>query len=406
MSAVATAIEVAQIFKTGHDAYKDFKKSDSLISYTNTCRVEPITLIDEKCKFLPFLGDVLQTAHSIFAGYYLQAVSLEAVIGSVQVIKRLDKFSPSREAFMPSFEDFKNGLPKYGIEADPLMNTSNGTLDPMMGGVSPTVKHPGTTGSGNTPHDDLQAARDEEEYQRQQTLNNRTDKKYNDQHMTGYGDSLKTIKDASNMAVGKIIEITLTHEDRTLTLPIAIRLNTKTIDNQSLLHILGQSVDNKSAKARYHGWRSGELEFWKDIVFMEDLIKAHRTTLAKDKTGTYAELRKRATNNANKAVMSGEFSVGTASAITIISDSTRKDLEFRIGGKLSDFKTRQRVFEDCYMMLLFVIDAEYEHCTIYHRGLSMSTDMSLREMKLANKNDSGMITDVLKAFVSGHAVSF
>ena len=49
----------------------------------------------------------------------------------------------------------------------------------------------------------------------------------------------KTIKDANNIAVGKLIEVELVHNERTLRLPIAIRLNTKTIDTQSLLHILG-----------------------------------------------------------------------------------------------------------------------------------------------------------------------
>lgn len=366
VAAALTAIQVAQNFKDVANSAMmingEYQRSDSLISYTNTCRVEPITLVDEKCAYLPFLGEILQTAHSIFAGYYLQAVSLEAVIGSVQVIKRLDKFSPNRSANIPTFEDFKDGLPKYGVEA----------YDSMMNHIP-----------DKAPEKNIKPTT-----------------------MTGSGDSLRTIKDANNMAVGKVIEITLTHEDRSISIPIAIRLNTKTIDNQSLLHILGQSKQNKTAKDRYHGWKSGELEFWKDIVLCEDLIKAHRTTLAHDKSGTYAEMRNRATKNASAAAMSKEFSVGTASAITIISDSTRKELEFQIAGKLSDFKTRQQVFEDCYMMLLFVVDAEYEHVTIYHRGLNMSTDMSLREMKLANKNDGGMITDVLKAFISGHAPTF
>lgn len=388
-----SALAIADAFKKGIYIAGTLERSDSLVSYTQDCRIEPITLIDEKVMYLPFLGDILQTANSIFAGYYLQAVSLDATIGSVQVLRRLDKFNPTRSPYLHSFEDFKEGLPKYGIEA----------MDDY----------------GNSIGDEKQRRQQEKDREdredRLNTFKERTwkdeDRKYEQDrrqmHLTGASrDTIKNIKDANNMAVGKLIEVELVHNDKTLRLPIAIRLNTKTVDNQSLLHILGNSKDNKSAKERYHGWKAGELQFWRDIVMCEDLIKAHRTTLAKDKSGIYAEMLRRKNGNSLAMAMSKELSVGTASAITIISDSTRKELEYQIGGKLSDFNIRSRIFADTFMMLMFVVDAEYEHVTIYHRGMNMSTDMSVKEMKIANKNDSSMITDVLKSFISGHAPSF
>ena len=83
--------------------------------------------------------------------------------------------------------------------------------------------------------------------------------------------------------------------------------------------------------------------------------------------------------------LSKDLSVGTASNIIVISDSTRKELEFQVGGKLSDFNVRSKIFSETYMMLMFVVDAQYEHVTIYHRGLNMSTDMSLKEIKVPIK---------------------
>lgn len=385
------ATSVVEGFKTGVMVQGMIERSDSLISYTRDCRIEPITLIDERVAYLPFLGEVLQTANSIFAGYYLQAVSLDAVIGNINVLKRLDKFNPTRSPYVHTFEDFKEGLPKFAVEA---VDDYGNYFDPNM---SPKERD-----SLTKMQDDLTRQR-ETKNRIQQAIGGKPGEA---SMVKGNYDNIKTIKDANNMAVGKLIEVTLTHNDKTLTLPIAIRLNTKTIDSQSLLHILGNTKDNKSAKERYHGWKSGELQFWRDIVFAEDLIKAHRTTLAKDKSGVYAEMMKRRNGNIVAAAMSKELSVGTASNITIISDATRKEVEYAIGGKLSDFRVRNRIFNDTYTMLLFVIDAEYEHVTIYHRGLNVATDMSVKEMKIANKNDSSMITDVLKAFVSGHAPTF
>lgn len=378
----SSAISVAEHFKKAVNVTGMVARSDSLIAYTKDCRVEPITLIDEKIMFLPALGEILQTANSIFAGYYLQAVSIDAVIGDIKVLKRLDKFNPTRSPYLHSFEDFKEGLPKYGIESDPLMG------------------HGSFSGNSSDKKETEKEKLDRIKFEQDNA--DRLDRK----KMGNGSFDTKTIKDANNIAVGKLIEVELVHNERTLRLPIAIRLNTKTIDTQSLLHILGNSKDNKSAKERYHGWKSGELSFWKDIVLCEDLIKAHRTTLAKDKSGVYAEMMARRNGNILAMAMSKELSVGTASSIVVMSDSTRKDLEYQIGGKLSDFRTRERIFNDSYMMLMFVIDAEYEHATIYHRGLAVATDMSFKEMKNASKNDNTMITDVLKAFVSGNAPSF
>ena len=391
-----SAIAIGEAFKTGVNVAGMIQRSDSLVSYTQDCRIEPITLIDEKVMYLPFLGDILQTANSIFAGYYLQAVSLDATIGSVNVLKRLDKFNPTRSPYLHSFEDFQEGLPRYGIEA--MDDYGNEIIrGKSIGNPTDWSKLSPSEAMELASKDPAKAA----EYQRYIRKN---------LHSKGSHDSVggdvRAIKDANNMAVGKLIEVELVHNDKTLRLPIAIRLNTKTVDTQSLLHILGNSKDNKSAKERYHGWRSGELQFWRDIVLCEDLIKAHRTTLAKDKSGIYAEIMNRKNGNALATVMSKELSVGSASAITIMSDSTRKELEYQIGGKLSDMRVRNRIFQDTYMMLMFIVDAEYEHVTIYHRGLNMSTDMSVKEMKIASKNESGMITDVLKSFISGHAPSF
>lgn len=375
------ATSVVEAFKTGVMVNGLVKRSDSLISYTKECRIEPITLVEDKLTYLPYLGDILQTANSMFAGYYLQAISMDAVVGGCSVLKRLDKFNPERSPYLHTLESYNIGLPKFGLEAN---------INSMLG-MPPD------------PKDSIKSIKDAKEKSQEFFLKEKNEK----EHIQGHNrETLVNIKEANNIAVGKLLEVELKHEDKTLKLPVAVRLNIKTIDNPSLLHILSLGKDNKSAKERYHGWRSGELQFWRDIVFAEDLIKAHRNTLAKDKSGVYAELMRKKNNNILAMALSKDLSVGTASNIIVISDKTRKELEFNVGGKLSDFNVRSKIFSETYMMLMFVVDAEYEHVTIYHRGLNMSTDMSLKEIKVANKNDSSMITDVLKAFVSGHAPTF
>lgn len=347
--------------KTGEQLKKDVQKlgndfimRDSLISYTKSTRVEPITLVDERIVYQPYISDVLQTANSIFAAYYLQALSVDNTIGSVSVLKRLDKFNPERSAYMYSAEDFSEGLPKFSREQEIASMEANYPV--------PYKKQHDSVNVGNTARD---------------------------------------IREAANLAVGKIFDVKFKEGEVEYSIPVAVRLAVNTVDSSSLIHILGIGKDNKSSKARYHAWRSGELKFFRDIVMAEDLIQAHKSAMGKDKSGVYAEILKRRSINMVSAVASQEISIGTASNIAIISDVTRKELEFEIGGKLSDYNVRNNIFKDTYMMLLFVIDAEYEHVTIYHRGIHQPTDLSIKELRSMAKGNGPDVNDILKAFVKG-----
>ena len=71
-------------------------KADSLVDYTQVARVEPICMISADCLYLESLPAVQQSALSLFAGYYLQAVAISATVGKVSVFKTLDKINPNR----------------------------------------------------------------------------------------------------------------------------------------------------------------------------------------------------------------------------------------------------------------------------------------------------------------------
>ncbi|MFO5736462.1 hypothetical protein, partial [Klebsiella pneumoniae] len=68
--------------------------------------------------------------------------------------------------------------------------------------------------------------------------------------------------------------------------------------------------------------------------------------------------------------------------------STHKTVSISIYGRIDDFATRQKIFDNSYLMMLVVIDDRYERVTIYHRGVDLSTSHQLDENKM-NKNYTG-----------------
>lgn len=333
-------------------------KSDSLIEYAKVTRVEPITMVDESIIHLDFMPEVMNSLNTIFAGYYLQAAMISLNVGSVDTIKHLDRLNPDRDPAegagffigdMISGESYQFALPRpnqaVGLEA------------------------------------------------------------YGDKGRSEAGsrDGVEMINRVANLSVGKMIDVNVESEGHKATIPVSVRLIVSGIASPTLVHILADESKDKSVRERFHGWRSGQLDLWRDLILCQDLIDEHRSTLMKDKSGVYAATRGRRNRNRLSAIFSMKPSVATASNLVVLSEDSARELEREVGGRLKDARTRKRVFESTYVMLMVVVDPKWEQVTIYHRGIDTPTELSVREMKSANKGSGPDVTEILKAYQLGQA---
>ena len=335
-------------------------KADSLIDYTRNLRVEPITLIDSDLLYHDGLPEVMQSLQSLFAGYYLQAVAVSTTVGKISVMRHLDKLNPNRKpldsaadtaGWLLATESYKHRLPRP--------NDLRVALEAADG----SAQRPSNFGSGR--------------------------------------DTMSTLKELTNLSVGKMLSVEITDGLHHATIPISIRLMASSIPTQSLVHILSVGNEDKSAKERYHAWKAGRLEFIKDLVFCQDLIDAHRKNLIADKDGLYANILKRHRGNQISTMVSGNPSVATASNLAVLSSDTVSQLELKINGKFKDFRTREKVFKETYMMIVAVVDKEWDRVTFYHRGISEATEVGMRDLKVANKGSGPDVSDILKAYQIG-----
>ena len=72
-------------------------KQQSLANFTSAARVEPLAIISSDCIHVEELPMILQSVNSLFAAYYLQAISLIGTVDKVQVVKLLDQLNPTRD---------------------------------------------------------------------------------------------------------------------------------------------------------------------------------------------------------------------------------------------------------------------------------------------------------------------
>ena len=344
-------------------------KTSSLVSATSVARVEPIVIVDKDCLFLEYLPDILQSTQSIFVGYWLQALSLITNVGDVNVGRVLDKLNPNRKV---DTSGFLNTIVSAGIGKESLTYASESLKYKL-----PTV-----------------------------ALEAKDDKKAKDDNKGGALAKVDNIDDLTNLSIGKIINVTIKNNGQEAVIPISFRLMVNTLPPASCVQLLSQGSVDLSFSERWFKWRAGRISFIKDLVFCQDLIREQKRTLMTDKDGVYSEIAKRAKNSKLASFFSKNPSLAEASNIVVISEETAMQLRVKHNLNLDNFKDRQKIFDKTYAMILVVIDRNYERVNMYHYGISASTSVGLRDIKVANKGSGPNIMEVLAAFKGGNAPVF
>lgn len=343
-------------------------KSDSLIEYTKDTRVEPLVILDQSLRNQPYITDALHTANSIFAGYYLQAVAITTNVGNIDVVRLLGKLGTDRSltssaasglSRIASLESYKDAVPTVSVE---------GRRDGII---------PGS---------------------RRRDRDQRGSKVSSDEHVK--------LQDAANLAVGKLLSVSIKENGQEANVDVAIRLKVKTTGTDAIVNImLGKAIDT-SARTRKLQYDVGELQFWKDIIFCSDVIAAERKGMLADHDGTIEKLANRRSKNRLSGFLSGEMSVNNASAMMVVSTTTARRMEQAMNGELKKFKDRERMFENTLSMILMVVDTEWEQITIYHRSIEEPTKLSVKELKSLNKGTGPDVAEILKAYQMGNSPQF
>lgn len=431
---VGTAVAKALIEKLGNDAagkviegtkqvLKANQGSTDLVRVTQSARVEPILLMDQRASTVPFIQDVVHSLYNLFCGYWLLSVSLDTTINGVSVGRRLDKFATDRDladatssyldssmnsGSKASMEAMDIGLPftktilqanfeQYQSDMQAEFDAYSASME--AGGYDWGKSKPGTPSNEvNDPNATVEY--DHERKAREQAEKDRANNKGSSSRVV---DPAKAVQTITNLAVGNIVEVVISEDGKEARVPVMIRLRVAGMNPKAIVQTLAVGGVDMSFRGRWRAWRAGELRFWSDFVMAMDRVDAHRAASMNDETGYYKTVYNRAKRNGLAEILTQGPSLGTASSIIVITQQSADELEREIGGQLSSFKVRQGIFGHTYSMLLAVVDPDWESVTIYTRGIEMPTKLSKNDMKAAGKSDSKELMDILKSYQLGKA---
>lgn len=209
-----------------------------------------------------------------------------------------------------------------------------------------------------------------------------------------------TIQDGMELSVGKILELKLTMDNGIdVTLPVLIRANTVYATTESLMSISGALEYDSTLSRRWDEWRSGGITFWKDFVFASDLIANKKKLVVRDTEDIYTDVHSKANAASTKYVMTGEAQYGGLYNVMVVTESDLKSYEYKSGGKFTSSVIRDKFFSLNKILMLVVMDRDWDRMVIYTRDLDGYTTVGFSHLLKKSKQSMDM-KDILGSFMN------
>lgn len=385
----------------------------SLVEATQTMRVQPLCVIDHTLSTSPILEPLNQNLLNLFSAYYLQAVARDNVVGKVSVFRRLDKLNPNRskaESVLNNAAIILNGMEGYydtSLPCLPKLTNTHVEREAIKSATESLVYSMEAVHVGDEVIETTDTTDTAEKPSAWKRIGQSIVDDINGNNKGGEaknGFSSGDAKELTQLAVGKILNVTFTENGGSLTVPVAVRLMTSLMLPNALVRLLnfGSRERDLTLKERWHAYKSGKIEFWRDFILAKDLKKQRVNDIVADKDRIYQKIQARLLDNAAAGAMSANPSLANMSNIIVINKPTLQELESVLGGKFSNFNLRERVFNNTGIMLFAVVDNDSQRVKIYHQSIEECTDVSFNEINRGSKKDSD-ITDLLNVFLQGGA---
>ena len=377
--------------------------ASSWTDITKALRVEPVTMVDERCINLPYITDILYTATATSAAYYLQAVAVQGTVGKLDVVRTLDAINPNRDTISNvgslignvagvSMQDASSKLVMYDkSKLQEHFNKLTKEEHDLLAVSKPVSSMEATP---------VQLARKVKQdvftKVENDISNNLTD-------TVGAGSSdLKGVTEIANLSVGALISVELASGGEKRKVPVAIRLNVSGIKVGILKSLFAAASKNEDFKERYHMWRAGQISFIKDLILCQDILDQDIKNRIEDTSGAWREMKERQSRNRLNTILTLGLrpSIAQAANVYVISKETLMECETAMGGKITNPVTRKKLFDNTMMFLLYVVDTRRETVECWHRNQGTSTIHSIKEMRLNSKEKSATIelNDAFRAY--------
>lgn len=330
-------------------------RSNTYIEFTKNLRVNSLVIVDSQLHGQDYLTDTLKSLNTLLACYYLQAAALMTEAGDTRILRTVDQLNPNRDPLTAAGNGLASGLEWREADLPDFKNMD------LVAGVEKLSRE------------------------------NKTE---------------EAIFAPRNLATGRIVEFEIRVDGNPVSMLVHIGLSPAVVPHSVIPTQLAFNNEDQSFGSRWLRHRAGELSLG-EMLTCSDVIKNERKALIHDRSGMYKGNMVRRNRGFLATILSGDVSMFHASNMAVISKESARGIDRIIRGSLENFRKREQIFRDSQLMLLAVIDEEYEIVTIYHATIQEPTELTFKQIKETNSKTSGNdLQDILKAYQLGNAPQF
>lgn len=349
--------------------------SKSIAQFTKDQRITPRVAVDTALVNNPLLVDTLHTLNGIFSAYIMQSALRKLNVNNIQTNRLLHSLSTDRTKrgsgilgvgtlgeIAASMEDFHGGLPMGGIVQDNNQFAVGFRGDREQRGVSSRMGRGAADG----------------------------------------------IRQNSNLGVGRILDVDVSVNGNEAPMQLLVQFQTQVIAAEYIERLLVTGLGKETAKQRLVRFKAGELRAWRDVVMLDDVIKAERKLRREDAAagGMFKRILDERYSSGFLSLLSLNPHVNQLNNIYVINQSSFDRMESELGSLEFDQKRRDKMFEQSGALFLAVVNDRYDSVRIFTHSLDGSTELTSRMIKQMGGKGDVDVMDIFKQFQNNNSLVF
>lgn len=215
-----------------------------------------------------------------------------------------------------------------------------------------------------------------------------------------------------SLPAGRVVAITLTNPDvpgKTITINVNVQLSPYAVPPEVVNLFVSMNI-TPSLKQRYLQWKSGEINFWSDLILQSDLSRERRKLIKSDKGGqlvTILEEQSAAIRKYGANAFGGkEKRRNIANCIMIFEKSTFDNACREANLNFNNNADRDRFFRMSFAMIIAVVDTMYSKVDLYINGIDKTKEYTFKDFEKLSGGSGNDIVQFMQAMQQGNMPRF
>lgn len=173
---------------------------------------------------------------------------------------------------------------------------------------------------------------------------------------------------------------------------------------------------------RYLQMQTGEISFFKDFLFCQDIRNRRRKALLADKSGVLSDMLDAQANSLKRhfdkmatsglkltrfdGMFNGNNSANIANTILVFDKRSFDQACSASGVNFDNDKVRSEFFSKTYAMILVIVDTSFGRVDMYYNGISDKSSFTFRQLATNARAETTDLVTIMKNYASNTAPRF